>query len=372
MRRRSPVTRALHRRIGREAAVTPLYQTSAFRAGSRYFYTRKNNPNVEELERTVSDLEEAPHAVAVSTGMAAITAAAGLLRPGDRVVLNRLGYGCTQRQFRRLEERLGLRVELRDLTQPCVLAPDTAMVFFETPTNPFLRTVPIAEVRRRAPGALVVVDNTWATPLFQHPLAHGADLSLHSATKFISGHADVMGGLLLTRDAALAARLREERFYGGAILDPHSAWLLRRSLQTFALRMREHARVTETMAAFLETLPQIARVYRPAVDGRQLTGYGGILFCDLRPDLARRYGELARGLRLFRTGTAMACVTSMVAQPVSGSHASLTRAEQRAMGLSPGLVRLCFGLEDVADLQHDLRRALRRIERRDRCVRRSA
>ena len=368
-----PTTAALHQRIDNSEThpvVTPLYQASAFTADSPYFYTRKNNPNCEELERVVACLEEAPHAISTTTGMAAIALVASLLGPGDRVVLNRLIYGCSFRFFERLRRARHLELTVLDLSRSDELEripEDVRMVFFETPTNPFLESISIAAVaeraRTRSPSCLVAVDNTWATPLFQRPLEHGADVSLYSATKYFSGHSDVMGGVVVVKSAELADRLREERFYSGAILDPHSAWLLRRSLQTFPLRMREHQRVTDIMAEFLEDLPQIAQVYRPRVDGQQLTGYGGILFCDLREDLAPRYQELTRALRLFDTGTGMACVTSMIAQPYTGSHASMTADEKAAMGLDEGLIRLCFGMEDVEDLKRDLREALESIDR---------
>lgn len=367
-----PTTAALHQKVDSSTArpvVTPLYQNSAFTADSTYFYTRKNNPNLEELERVVACLEEADHAVTATTGMAAVSLVSGFLAPGDHLVVNRLIYGCSYRFFQRLCGSRGLRLTVLDLSRSSELRKmpeDVRMVFFETPTNPFLESISIADVAERArvlnPAVLVVVDNTWATPLFQKPLEHGADVSLYSATKYFSGHSDVMGGVLVVKRDDLAESLREERFYSGAILDPHSAWLLRRSMQTFALRMREHERVTAILAEFLEGLPCITRVYRPSVDGRQLTGYGGILFCDLREDLVPRYLELTRALRLFDTGTGMACVTSMVAQPWSGSHASLTRDEKAAMGLDEGLIRLCFGLEDVEDLKHDLRQAFETIE----------
>ncbi|HVO31629.1 MAG TPA: PLP-dependent transferase [bacterium] len=363
-------TKTLRTRIdptGANAIATPLFQSAAFRSDSPFFYSRKANPTVVELERAVATLEGACEAVAVSTGMAAIALATSLLAPGDRLVVHPLLYGCSFRQFHRLERQKGIRVETRDLGVADLALPrDTRMVFLETPTNPFLRTVSIRRVadaaRRANREALVVVDNTWATPLFQRPLEHGADLSLHSATKFLSGHSDVMGGLALTDRADLAEALREERFYAGAVIDPHAAWLLRRSLQTLPLRMEAHARTTARMAAWLRAQPQIARVDVPEIDGDQLLGYGGILFAELRADLAERYAEFAAALTLFDTGTGMASVTSMVAQPWSGSHASMTAEEKRAIGLSPALVRLCFGLEKEEDLQADLARAFAAID----------
>jgi len=239
---------------------------------------------------------------------------------------------------------------------------DAALVFFETPTNPFLKTISIKSVARHVkatcPDALVVIDNTWATPLFQHPLEHGADISLHSATKYISGHSDVMGGFALCASPDLADELRNIRFYGGAVLDPNSAWLLRRSAQTLSLRLQAHVATLQEMSAFLKSLPQVSHVYLPTVDGDQLKNYGGILFFDLAPPCADRYERFRDALTLFESGTGMAAVTSMVAQPYTGSHASLSDDDKAEMGLGRQLVRLCFGLEPVEDLKADVRQAL--------------
>lgn len=365
------ITRALRHRVDvAEAgpATTPLFQASAFEASSPFFYSRKDNPNVKELEEAIAILEGAAFGVATSSGMSALSLALSFLRAGDALVVNRLMYGCSTKLFQRVADRLGLRLQVLDLsTDEGVAAIDPAvrMVIFETPTNPFLRTVDIAAVARaakaRRPDALVVVDNTWATPLRQRPLAHGADLSLHSATKYISGHSDAMGGLVLTDRPELAEALRDERFYAGAVLDPHTAWLLRRSVQTLEIRLQAQERTARAMREWLAARPEVARVDFPHVDGRQLTGCGGILFFALREDLADRYLDLRDALQLFGTGTAMACVTSMVAQPWSGSHASMADDEKRAMGLDRGLVRLCFGLERVEDLQADLAQAFARI-----------
>jgi len=368
---RHPATEALHHRVHPEAVqpvVTPLYQNSAFPADSEYFYTRRDNPNVREFEGVVAGLERAAHAVAFTTGMTAISTVLATIPDGSTIVLGKHLYGCSLKLFMRMAERHSLELVLLDLSGDDgirAIPGTTKLVFFETPTNPFLLTISIRavadRVRECSPDALVVVDNTWATPLHQRPLEHGADISLHSATKFFSGHSDVMGGVVATNREDIDTRLREERFYTGAILDPHSAWLLRRSVQTLALRMQAHARTTAEMARFLESLPGVGRVYLPEIDGTQLQGYGGILFFELAGELSGRYPELARALSLFDTGTGMACVTSMVAQPWSGSHASLDDGEKGAMGLGPDLVRLCFGLEDLDDLRRDVAAAFDRI-----------
>lgn len=367
-----PVTEALHVRVSNDGVgpmVTPVYRSSAFTANSPYFYSRKNNPNVAELEQVLCVLEEAPFAVAVSSGMAAIYLTFEFVRPGDVVVLNQDVYGCTFKLFELLSARRGFELDVLDLSDGSSLAsirPGTSMLFFETPTNPFLKTVDISAVADRAktvsPDCLVVVDNTWATSLFQHPLELGADISLHSGTKYFSGHSDVLNGALLIDREDVADRLRQMRFYGGAVLEPDAAWLVRRSLQTLDLRLRHQQAVTARMRDLLEAVPQVSEVFYPVVDGRQLTGYGGILFFRFRGDLAYRYDDFAKALRLFGTGTAMAAVTSVVAQPYTGSHASMSAADKAAIGLGEDVVRLCFGLEDGDELEKDLLGAFQAID----------
>ena len=357
-------TQALHYRIDNAVTrpvVTPIYQNSAFSADSPYFYTRKSNPNSVELEGALGLLEKAAFVISTTTGMSAIALVLQLLHPGDHLVINKHIYGCSYKLFQRFTEQNRIRLSVLDLSTvegQESMPSDVTMVIFETPTNPFLKTVPIRRIvdcaAAKNPNALVVVDNTWATPLFQNPLELGAHLSLASATKFISGHSDVMGGFVATNDDVLAETVRQNRFYTGAILDPNSAWLLRRSLHTFPLRMREHVRTTRRLAENLRLRPEVQKVYLPETDDDQLRDYGGILFFELKPALSGYYSEFARNLALFDTGTGMACVSSMVAQPWCGSHASLATDEKVAMGLSEGLVRLCFGLETPEDLIADL------------------
>lgn len=368
----SPVTRALHYRIDNskvDPVVTPIYQNSAFSSNSPYFYTRKNNPNYEELEHVIEIIEGSKHVISVPTGMAAISMVTNLLRPNETLVINKHIYGCSYKYFQRFAEQREIKLLIIDLSQEQEIAkiPDNVkMVLFETPTNPFLKTIKISKVSEKIKNqnrdALVVVDNTWATPLYQHPLDIGADICVYSATKFFSGHSDVMGGFISTNNDMILERLKEDRFYNGLILDPHSAWLLRRSMYTFELRMKYHQFAAKEMYSFLANLPQVTKVYYPKIDGVQLSGYGCILFFEIRDDLIEKYNELANTLKLFDTGTGMACVTSMVAQPYTGSHASMSDTEKLEMGLGRNLIRLCFGLESIEDLKRDLYSALNDID----------
>ena len=360
-------TQALHHRVDNaetRPVATPIYQNSAFSADSPYFYTRKSNPNSVELEGALALIEGAEHVISTTTGMSAISLVLQLLKPGDHLVINELIYGCSYKLFQRHAEQYNIKLSFIDLTSKQgrqAIPADTSMVILETPTNPFLKTVPIREVaettRKHNPDALIVVDNTWATPLFQKPLELGADISLCSATKYISGHSDVMGGVIAVNNNELADKLRQTRFYSGAILDPNSAWLLRRSLHTLPLRMKEHVLITKTMVDFLKQRDEVKLIHLPDIDTEQLQQYGGIIFFELSDDLSDKYQDFARSLSLFDTGTGMACISSMVAQPWSGSHASLEDSEKLEMGISKNLVRLCFGLENADDLILDLANA---------------
>lgn len=346
-------------------SVTPIFQTSAFDAESLYFYTRKENPNSLEFERVVKTLEETNYAISTTTGMAAINLAMELIKPGDTLVINNLIYGCSYKYFVGLCERRRIQLVVLDLSDSnnwADIPAGTAMILFETPTNPFLKTIDIADLRSffnsRNEDPFIVVDNTWATPIFQQPIKHGADISIHSATKFISGHSDVMGGVILVDSQSIYNSLKEIRFYSGAILSPFSAWLLRRSLQTLTLRLKYHEKISSQMFEFLSDKKCIEKVYYPNVDGKQLIGYSGILFFEFSEPFVNSYEEFRDSLEIFKTGTGMACVTSMIAQPYSGSHASMSETEKKAMGIGKNLVRLCFGLEDIKDIKQDINQAL--------------
>jgi cystathionine gamma-lyase/homocysteine desulfhydrase len=355
-------TKSIHARVDTSKAfpaATPIFQNSAFESQSEFFYSRKNNPNVDELETAVKLLEGTKYGLATTTGMSAINLVLSLLKPGQKLLVNKHVYGCSFKMFQWHCQQYQIELLIADLCDDVYgNIPDVDMVFFETPTNPFLFTIDIEDVstnfKAKNKDCIIVVDNTWATPLYQSPCSLGADISLHSATKYISGHSDVMGGILLMDNNKIETELRERRFYVGANLDPHSAWLLRRSLQTLEIRLEKQGKSTSEIATFLETRPEVERVYYPKVDGLQLKKYATLVFFDLKDALVENYPKFYSALKLFSTGTGMACVTSMVAQPYTGSHASMDVDEKKDMGLSPKTIRLSFGLEDSEDLITDL------------------
>jgi len=362
-------TKSLHTRVDVSKAypaATPIYQNSAFEAQSDFFYSRKNNPNVQELEEAVCHMEGTKFGIATTTGMSAINLVLSLLKPNQIIVINKLIYGCTFKYFEWFAENYNCNLIIKDLSSGFLDEKCSAdLVFFETPTNPFLKTVDINSVnnhyKKLNSNCIVVVDNTWASPLYQSPCSLGADISLHSATKYISGHSDVMGGVILTNDFKIDELLRKRRFYTGANLDPHSAWLLRRSLHTLEIRLEKQGKTTKKIISFLETRNEIDKVYYPVIDGIQMVDYATLLFFDFRKDLVSKYSIFSQKLQLFSTGTGMACVTSMVAQPFTGSHASMDSIEKENMGLSLSTIRLSFGLEDPNDLITDIENALKAL-----------
>ncbi|MEK7232858.1 MAG: aminotransferase class I/II-fold pyridoxal phosphate-dependent enzyme [Elusimicrobiota bacterium] len=348
--------------------MTPIFQTAAFRSGDPFFYTRSDNPNFREVEELFAFLDGGAGAVLFASGMAAVDAVLGLLKPGDRMAAHPLIYGCSYRLIVDHCARLGIRLDFADLSKTkalhSALHADTKIVFFETPTNPFLKSIDIRRlaeaVKVKSPRALVVADNTWATPLFQTPLALGADIALYSCSKFFSGHSDLILGAATAKDKAVLEMLRKRRFYSGAVPDPFAAWLLRRSLQTLEVRLRRQVENTRRILSFLKRHPAVREVFFPRVDGTQLKAYGGMLFLRLDGDPdGRKADALADALRLFDRGTALACVSSAVAIPYTGSHLSMTEAEKAGIGLDKSLVRLSIGLEAAEDLIADLKRALK-------------
>ncbi|NBV50257.1 PLP-dependent transferase [bacterium] len=363
-------TEILHTRVNTSQAksnVTPLYQCSSFLSDSDYFYTRKGNPNTTELEQVFQVLEGCRYARVVTTGMSAIYAALRLLKPGDHLIVDRLIYGCTYKLFKDFCQHFGIELDFIDVAGSALkqtMKSNTQMIFFETPTNPFLKSISISKVQQIAresqPSVRIVVDNTWATPFFQRPLELGADVCVYSATKFYSGHSDCMGGVLTTNHEDLAETIAQNRFYSGAILDPHSAWLIRRSMQTFSLRMEGHQAVLREMREFLEKQEEVAQIFYPEINS-QLTGYGCILFFELTAEFEEKAERFMKSLRLFERGTSMASVVSAVAQPFSGSHLSLSCQEKAEMGIRPRLLRLCFGFEKPEDLKSDLKIAFRKL-----------
>ncbi len=367
------------------AAITPIYQTSTFAFRSAddgaarfagrvegYIYTRIGNPTIRALEDCVAELENGCGAVATSSGMGALTTLClALLSSGDHVVSTAAVYGPSRALLQNHFARFGVRstfVDTTDLGQVVDAFQDnTRLVFVETPSNPLLQITDIAAVAELAHqrGAVLAVDSTFASPYLQRPLELGADVALHSVTKFVNGHADVVGGLLIARQAERYRRLRDTMIGCGTNMDPHQAFLVHRGLKTLALRLQRAQESATQIAAWLEARPEIAWVRHPSLVShpqhqlaqRQMAGPGALVAFELRGgiDAGRR---LMDRVRLATLAVSLGGVETLIEHPASMTHAGLPAADLQAAGISEGLVRLSVGIEDVADLIEDLDQAL--------------
>ena len=373
-------TRAIH--AGQDpdsstgAVVVPIYQTSTFAQDAvgkhkGYEYSRTRNPTRTALEACIAALEGGRQGLAFASGMAAETVIMHLLEPGDHTVAVDDLYGGTYRLFRRVLEPTGFSFSFVDGSDlqavERALTERTRMVWVESPTNPLLKLVDIEAVSRlaRARQALLVVDNTFMSPYFQRPLALGADIVVHSATKYLGGHSDVIGGALVVNREDLAERLAFLQNAVGGVPGPLDAWLVLRGLKTLAIRMREHDRNARLVAAFLSEHPKVARVFYPGLPSnpqrelarRQMSGFGGMISFEVKGGLdpARRVVERTE---LFTLAESLGGVESLIELPAAMTHSSIPAETRRAHGVADGLVRLSVGIEDVADLISDLDQAL--------------
>ncbi len=379
-------TRAIH--VGEEPhrhphgdVVAPLHMATTFAKESLgeveqgYVYARTRNPTRDALEEKLAALEGARFATAYSSGMAAIaTLLLALLKKGDTIVAGDDLYGGTRRLFTHVMAKFGVRVVYVDTTSAHVLAEALEehrprILWVETPSNPLLKITDLREASRLAHevGALLVVDNTFATPVFQKPLELGADIVVHSLTKYIAGHSDVLGGALITNDPKLHDMLAFHQNAVGAVLGAPDAWLVLRGAKTLPLRMRVHEENARAVAELLQDSAKVKRVYYPGlpdhpghvVARRQMRGYGGMVSADLGE--AGRAARLVECLRLFHLAESLGGVESLVEIPALMTHASVPPEERRRLGIGEGLVRFSVGLEDTDDLVEDLTRCLEQL-----------
>ncbi len=377
--RRRLGTRAVHAGVVPDplagAVMPPIYQTSTYvQEGlgrhKGYEYARTRNPTREALERSVAALEGARHGFAFGSGLAAVDAVIKLLSAGDHVVSGENVYGGTHRQMTHIWARLGLTftfVDGGDLDAVAsAVTPATKMIYAETPTNPMLHLCDLAAtgaIAKRA-AALFVVDNTFATPCFQRPLEFGADIVLHSTTKYLNGHSDMVGGMLVTSRDELAERLGFIQNGSGAVPGPLDCWLALRGIKTLPLRMRQHDQNGRRIAEWLSHHPRVRGVNYPGLLShpqhelacRQMTGYGGMMSVELGDAaFARRVVERTR---VFALAESLGGVESLIGHPASMTHASVPPELRRKVGLTDSLIRLSVGIEDVEDLIEDLDQAL--------------
>lgn len=357
------------------AIMTPLYLTSTYVQESigvnkGYEYARGKNPTRQALERNVAILEGGTHGFAFSSGMGCLDSIMKLFRAGDHIVCAENVYGGTFRLFDRILQHMGLSFTYVDCSDPQqvddAFTPATRALLVETPTNPLMRLTDLramSEIANRH-QALLVVDNTFATPVFQRPLELGAHIVWHSTTKYLNGHSDMIGGIAVVQDDALAERLQFILNAAGAVPGPFDAWLALRGTKTLPLRMRQHDTNGRAIAAFLNDRLGPERVIYPglphhphhALAARQMSGFGGMMTLELgSKDAARQFLER---VRVFSLAESLGGVESLTNHPFTMTHGSVPAEIKQAMGLTEGMVRLSCGIEDVEDLMEDLDQAL--------------
>ena len=370
------------------AVATPIYQTSTFafkdtdegaaRFGGTdpgYKYTRLGNPTVAALEECIADLEGGCGAMAASTGMAAVhTVYFTLLGAGAHVVGTDALYGASRMILEKEYSRFGVTGSFVDTSDPAnvekAMRPETKLVYLETPANPTLKLCDIEAIVKIAHGrgALVAVDNTFATPLLQQPLALGADVVLHSMTKFLNGHSDVVAGIVVAKDPALYARLRSVHVNVGPTMDPHQAWLVFRGVKTLGLRLEKAQSNALEVAQFLEAHPKVSWIRYPylpshpqyALARRQMAGGGAIISFGVKGGLEAGR-TLMNSVRLATLAVSLGGIETLIEHPASMTHASVPKADREKAEISDDLVRIAVGCEDAADLCEDLEQALARV-----------
>jgi cystathionine beta-lyase/cystathionine gamma-synthase len=370
-------TRAIH--IGQEAdpttgaTIVPIYQTSTYTQEAPgqhkgYEYSRTGNPTRAALEECVAALEGGEYGLAFASGLAATTAVMSLLSPGDHVVAGDDLYGGSYRLFDKvLQKSNGLDFTFVDTTDPeaveKALRPETKLLWIETPTNPMLTLSDIQALSDMAHerGAIVAVDNTFASPYFQQPLSLGADIVVHSTTKYMGGHSDVVGGATVTSDADRQERLAFYQNAAGAVPGPFDSWMVMRGLKTLAVRMRQHEHNALAIAGFLQSHEQVATVNYPGLPShpqhdlakKQMTGFSGMVSFTLKGGAEAAYAAVQK-TELFSFAESLGGVESLITHPATMTHAAIPKESREARGVTDGLLRLSVGIEDVEDLIADL------------------
>jgi cystathionine gamma-lyase len=374
-------TKAIHAGVHPDpstgAIMTPIYQTSTFVQESPgkhkgYAYARGKNPTRTQLEANIAALENAAHGLCFSSGMGAIDAVIKLLQPGDEVITGDDIYGGSYRMFSKIYEPLGIKFHYINLYEAAnitnYLNSNTKLIWAETPTNPTLKIVDIAAVAAiaKAAGVLFAVDNTFASPYLQNPLDLGADLVMHSATKYLGGHSDVVMGALCTNDSTLHERLAFILNSCGANPGPQDCFLMLRGIKTLHLRMKAHCENGSAVAHFLRQHPKVGKVNWPGfadhpghdIAKKQMRDFGGMLSFTLAKDNFDHAMKLASSMEVFSLAESLGGVESLIGHPASMTHASIPRDRRIAAGVEDGLLRLSVGVEDVEDLIADLQQAL--------------
>jgi cystathionine beta-lyase len=362
------------------AVMPPVYFTSTYAQEAPgdhkgYQYSRTGNPTRSALEKNLASIEEGVRALAFGSGLAAIDAVIKLLKSGDHVVSTNDLYGGTYRLFTTIFEQYGIEFTFLPMGNAedvqAAMRPNTKLVWVETPTNPMLNIIDIEAISSiaKAHNAILSVDNTFATPYLQNPLALGADIVMHSATKYLCGHSDVILGALVLKDGALADKLHGIQNASGAICGPMDSFLVLRGIKTLHLRMQQHCKSAEVIAHFLNEHPAVENVYWPGFENhpnheiakKQMNGFGGMVSFSLKGNKKEDAVKIVSGMNVFTLAESLGGVESLSGHPATMTHWSIPKEEREKNGIVDSLIRLSVGIEDVNDLTADLKQALDKL-----------
>lgn len=374
-------TKAIHAGVDPDEAtgaiMTPIYQTSTYvqpeiGVNKGYAYSRTSNPTRHALEKSLAALENGKYGACFGSGLAAIDCVIKMLNPGDEVISTSDLYGGTFRLFRTIFEKYGIKFHFVGMSNTeqveAKINAKTKLIWVETPTNPMMNIVDITamvEIAKKA-GAHLCVDNTFATPYLQNPLDLGADIVMHSVTKYLGGHSDVVMGALVTSDAAIAEEMYRIQNSSGAVTGPMDSFLVLRGIKTLHLRMQRHCENGEAVAKFLASHPKVDKVYWPGFEShpnheiakKQMRGYGGMISFSLVGNKLEDAHELVRKVKVFALAESLGGVESLIGHPATMTHASIPKEEREKTGIVDSLIRLSVGVEDIEDIVTDLKQAL--------------
>lgn len=360
------------------AVMMPIYQTSTYVQSSPgvhkgYEYSRGANPTRTALENALASIENGSHGFAFGSGLAATDSVMKLMNPGDEIIAMDDLYGGSYRMFTRIYERYGLKFEFVDMTDVSniekKITDKTKLIWIETPTNPLMKIADIQAICDlvKGKGILVAVDNTFASPYLQNPLDLGADIVMHSATKYLGGHSDVVAGALVVKDAELAEKVHFQLFAGGGILGPQDSYLVLRGIKTLHVRMQRHCENGKKVVEFLENHPKIGTIYYPGLTShpnhevakKQMRDFGGMVSFTFKSGDAQEAVKFLESVRVFTLAESLGGVESLANHPATMTHASIPADKRAANGITDDLVRLSVGIEDIDDLLADLENALK-------------
>jgi cystathionine beta-lyase len=362
------------------AISVPIYQTSTFvqeapGVNKGYDYARTGNPTRTTLEDIIAKLENGSTGIAFASGLAAIDAVIKLLETGDEILAVDDIYGGAFRLFTHIYQKFGIKVNYVDTTDAenvfNAVTPKTKLIWIETPTNPTLKISDIEAIAKiaRASGCLLCVDNTFASPALQQPLLLGADIVVHSATKYLGGHSDLIAGLVITKDKELGSKIKFIQNASGAILSPFDSWLVIRGIETLPLRIKQHCINAQAVAEFLETHPAVDKIYYPGlkdhvnheIAAKQSTGFGGIVSFTLKNDTEEAATAFVTSTQYFKLAESLGGVKSLLCHPAQMTHKSIPAEKRKAAGVADSLIRLSVGLEEATDLINDLDHAFNAV-----------